>query len=104
MATTPEEHANPWRLLNRTFEDGAIAAIADQTTLMYVLHLGVGDDFTFTPEGHAPVRLRIVGALADSFLQSELIIGERGFVQLFPRHEGYRVWMIETPAPTRKPR
>jgi len=97
MATTVEEHANPWRLLNRTFDDGAIAAIADQTTLMYVLHLGVGDDFTFTPEGHAPVRLRIVGALADSFLQSELIIGERGFVQLFPRHEGYRVWMIEAP-------
>ena len=52
MATTPEEIANPWLLLNRTFDDGAIAAIADQTTLMYVLHLGVGDDFTFTPEGH----------------------------------------------------
>ena len=76
MAATAEEHANPWLLLNRTFDDGAIPAIADQTTLMYVLHLAVGDDFTFTPEGHAPVRLRIVGALADSFLQSELIIGE----------------------------
>ena len=98
MATTPEEHANPWLLLNRTFEDGAIAAIADQTTLMYSLHLGVGDDFTFTPEGHSPVRLRIVGALADSFLQSEMIIGEAAFVRLFPRHEGYRVWMIEAAA------
>ncbi|MEO7157952.1 MAG: FtsX-like permease family protein, partial [Vicinamibacterales bacterium] len=98
MATTPEESANPWRLLNRTFDDGAIAAIADQTTLMYVLHLGIGDDFTFTPEGHhAPVRLRIVGALADSFLQSELVIGEAAFVRLFPRQEGYRVWMIEAP-------
>jgi putative ABC transport system permease protein len=84
-------------LLNRRFEDGAIAAIADQTTLMYVLHLGIGDDFAFTPEGHAPVTLRIVGALADSFIQSELIIGEPAFVQLFPKHEGYRVWMIETP-------
>lgn len=96
MAETPEEIANPWRLLNRRFDDGAIAAIADQTTLMYVLHLGVGDDFTFTPEGHPEVRLRIVGALADSVLQSELIIGEAAFVRLFPRHEGYRVWMIET--------
>jgi len=65
---------------------------------MYVLHLGVGDDFVFTPEGHGEVRLRIVGALADSVLQSELIIGEQAFVRLFPRHEGYRVWMIETPA------
>ena len=98
MAESAEEQANPWLLLHRTFDDGAIATIADQTTLRYVLHLGIGDDFTFTPEGHAPVRLRIVGALADSFLQSELVIGERAFVQLFPRHEGYRVWMIESPS------
>lgn len=98
LATTADEHANPWLLLKRTFDDGAIPAVADQTTLMYSLHLGVGDDFVFTPEGHAPVRLRIVGSLADSFLQSELIIGEDAFVRLFPRHEGYRVWMIESPA------
>jgi ABC-type lipoprotein release transport system permease subunit len=96
MAATPEESANPWLLLNRSFDDGAIPAIADQTTLMYVLHLGVGDDFIFTPEGHGETRLRIVGALADSVLQSELIIGEQAFVRLFPRHEGYRVWMIDT--------
>jgi len=103
MATTAEEIANPWLLLNRTFEDGAIATIADQTTLMYVLHLGVGDDFIFTPgdsggQSSPTVRLRIVGALADSFLQSELIIGEQAFTRLFPKHEGYRVWMMETPS------
>ena len=97
IAETPEEIANPWQLLHRSFADGAIPAIADQTTLMYVLHLSVGDDFTFTPDGQGEVRLRIVGALADSVLQSELIIGEQAFVRLFPRHEGYRVWMIETP-------
>ncbi|MFA5909738.1 MAG: FtsX-like permease family protein [Vicinamibacterales bacterium] len=96
MASTPEEHANPWTLLNRTFDDGAVAAVADQTTLMYVLHLGIGDDFAFTPEGQPPVRLRIVGALADSVLQSEIMIGEPAFVRLFPRQEGYRLWMIET--------
>jgi ABC-type lipoprotein release transport system permease subunit len=98
LASTPDEQANPWRLLSRTFEDGAIPAIADQTTLMYVLHLGVGDDFTFSPDGASSVRLRIVGALADSVLQSELIIGEPDFVRLFPRHEGYRVWLIDAPA------
>lgn len=96
MAATAEEQANPWRLLARTFQDGAIPAIADQTTLMYVLHLGIGDDFVLNPDGPAPIRLRIVGALADSVLQSELVIGEPDFVRLFPRDEGYRVWMIET--------
>jgi len=97
MAATAEEQANPWRLLSHKFDDGAVPAIADQTTLMYVLHLGIGDDFVLNPGGMSPVRLRIVGALADSMLQSELIIGETDFVRLFPRDEGYRVWLIDAP-------
>ncbi len=39
LATSAEDRANPWRLLNSTFPDGAVAAIADQTTLAYALHL-----------------------------------------------------------------
>jgi len=100
LADTDEERSNPWLLLNRQFDDGAVPAIADQTTLAYVFHLRVGDDFVFTSEGGQPVRLRIVAALADSVLQSELIIGEAQFVALFPRHEGYRVWFIEAPNTT----
>ena len=97
MAESPDERANPWLLLNRRFADGAIPTVADQTSLTYVFHLQVGDDFVFAPNGTTPVRLRIVGALTDSMLQSELIISEDAFVSLFPRHEGYRVWMIDAP-------
>jgi len=88
---------SPWRLLDETLPDGAVPAIVDQTTLTYVLHLEVGDAFSFAPDGVNPITLRIVGALADSVLQSELIIGESAFVRLFPRHEGYRVWLIDAP-------
>jgi len=95
LASTSEERANPWLLLRRRFEDGAIPAIADQTSLEYVFHLDVGGDYVFAPAGGAETRLRIVAALTDSVLQSELIIGERDFVQLFPRNEGYGMWMIE---------
>src|SRR5690606_8619937 len=97
LAATDEERANPWLLLNRRFDDGAVPAIADQTSLTYVSPLSVGDDFVFTPEGGEPITLRIVAALADSVLQSEMIIGEHDFVRLFPAHEGYRVWFIEAP-------
>ena len=97
IAATAEERANPWLLLNRRFADGAIPAIADQTSLTYVFHLAVGDNFVFTPEGSAPVTLRIVGTLADSVLQSELIVPEQAFMRLFPRDEGYRIWLIEAP-------
>ena len=98
LAATDEERANPWRLLSRKFDDGAVAAIADQTTLTYSLHIGVGDDFVLAPDSPSPMRLRIVASLADSMLQSELVIGEEAFVRLFPRNEGYRVWLIDTPA------
>jgi ABC-type antimicrobial peptide transport system permease subunit len=92
----------PWALLDSATDDDSVPAIADQTTLTYVLHLKVGDTFAFAPDGVTPVRFRIVAALADSLLQSELIISDAQFVRLFPRHEGYRVWLIEAPA-TRAP-
>ena len=96
LASTPAEEENPWLLLAKRFDDGAIPAIADQTSLAYVFHLSVGDDYVFQPDGAAPTRFRIVGALADSVLQSELVIGEDAFVTLFPRREGYGLWMIDT--------
>ena len=103
LASTDAERANPWLLLNTTFDDGAVPAIADQTSLTYVFHLAVGDDFVFTPQGGDPIRLRIVGTLSDSVLQSELIISEKDFVRLFPTHEGYRIWMIDAPAASAGP-
>jgi hypothetical protein len=37
LASTAEEHENPWRLLQRTFSDGAIPVIADNNSMTYVL-------------------------------------------------------------------
>ena len=91
--------SSPWALLDQSLEDGEVPAIADQTTLTYVFHLAVGDVFEFSPDGVTPIRFRIVASLADSVLQSELIIGESSFVKLFPRQEGYRVWLVEAPEP-----
>jgi len=98
MADTELEAANPWLLLDRVFDDGAVPAIADQTSLQYALHLSVGDDFILNPDSDNPIRLRIVAALTDSIFQSELIIGERNFVRLFSAHEGYRFFLIDAPA------
>ena len=98
MAETETEAANPWLLLDREFDDGAVPAIADATSLQYALHLSVGDDFVMNRETNNPITLRIVAALADSIFQSELIIGDRQFVRLFPEHEGYRLFLVDAPA------
>ena len=96
-AETPEEEANPWLLLDREFEDGAVPAIADATSLAYALHLSIGDDFVLHRESGNPVHLRIVAALSDSVFQRELLIGERQFGRLFPGHDGYRFFLIDAP-------
>jgi ABC-type lipoprotein release transport system permease subunit len=98
MAESAAERANPWLLLDHEFADGAVPAIADATSLAYALHLSVGDDFLLNRDSDNPIRLRIVAALSDSIFQRELIIGERSFVRLFPEHEGYRFFLIDTEA------
>ena len=85
-------------MLDRTFDDGAIPAIADATSLTYALHLGVGDDFVLNRDTDRPVTLRIVAALADSIFQGELLISEAHFGRAFPGNEGYRVFLVDAPA------
>jgi hypothetical protein len=96
IALTDDERANPWLLLHRRFADGAVPAIGDANSLAYVLHLDVGDDFVLDPDGAAPLRLRIVGSLADSVLQSELIVSDAHFVRMFPSDGGFRVFLVDT--------
>ena len=93
--SSEEEIGSPWRRLNRSFADGAIPFIADANSATYVLHLKLGEELVL-PTGE---RLRLVGTLANSVLQSELIISEANFLRLFPNEEGYRLLMIETPSP-----
>src|SRR4029079_19715283 len=96
---SPEEKENPWLLLNREFSDGVLPVIADANSLTYVLHRKLGEDIVLnTPRG--AVKLRVVGALSDSLFQSELVMGEPNFLRAFPEQEGYRPFLIDTPAPS----
>ena len=97
MAESDAERQNPWRLLDRTFADGAVPVIGDANSLQYVLHVAVGEDFLLPGPGGQPVLLRVVAALSDSLFQSELVIAEAQFVRLFPRLEGYRFFTIRAP-------
>jgi putative ABC transport system permease protein len=99
LAVTSEEKENPWLLLNREFADGAVPVIVDANSMTYVLHRKLGDDLILDESKGAPVRLRLVGSLADSVFQSELLMAESNFLRLFPEQEGYRLFLIETPTP-----
>jgi hypothetical protein len=97
LAQTDAERANPWLLLQRKSDDGTVPAIADATSLQYVLHASVGDTMSVDAGAASPLVLRFVGALRDSVLQSEIVIGEDQFVRLFPGEQGFRFFLISAP-------
>jgi hypothetical protein len=97
LASEGEAKANPWLLLEREFEDGAVPFIADSTSAAYVLHLNLGEDFLLERGGAAPLRLRLVATLADSIFQGELLVSEQNFLRHFPEQEGFRVFLLELP-------
>jgi hypothetical protein len=96
-AATPEERANPWLLLNRTYPDGAIPVFAENNTAVWMLHVMPGGTVTLPDDAGNEVKLRLVGTLTDSPFQSELLMADDRFVKLFPQQDGYRVFLVHTP-------
>jgi hypothetical protein len=86
-----------WTQLGPPGADGIVPAIADATSLQYVLHAAVGDVIEIDADTTRPLRLRIVGALRDSVLQGELIIAEDAFLSIFPDVAGYRMLLVDVP-------
>jgi hypothetical protein len=98
LAGTEEEKANPWLLLERELEDGAVPVIGDASSMAYVLHLGLGEDFLLARTGKAPLRLRLVATLKDSIFQSELVMAEGPFLASFPEASGFRLFLVDVGA------
>ncbi len=96
LASTNEEKANPWFLLRRELDQGVVPVIADANSLAYVLHKNIGDELLLTTN-QGTIRVRFVGALADSVFQSELVMSEKNFVRLFPEQQGSRFFLIDAP-------
>jgi len=99
LADTTEEKENPWHLLRRDFDDGAIPVIADANSMTYVLHLKLGEDFILERGGANPLRLRLVGALSDSIFQGELLMSEKNFLRHFPEGGGHQFFLLDVSPP-----
>lgn len=95
-AAGPAE-ANPWLLLDEPLADGAIPAIGDEAAVRWQLKLGLGRDLELTDERGRPQRLRFVALLRGSALQSEVLISESRFEELFPSQSGRRFFLIRAP-------
>ncbi|RIK85222.1 MAG: hypothetical protein DCC67_04175 [Planctomycetota bacterium] len=70
-----------------------VPAVLDRNTAAYSLKLGLGDRLA-VGGGASGARLQIVGLLANSVLQGDVIISEAEFRRLFPEEAGRRFFLL----------
>ncbi len=88
---------NPWSELHGRFADGAIPAIADEASVLWQLHSGLGRDFVVQSERGEALHLRFVALLCGSALQEQIIVAEGAFTRAFPSISGYRLFLVDAP-------
>jgi ABC-type antimicrobial peptide transport system permease subunit len=74
-----------------------IPAIGDANSIQWAMGKKVGDTLDYVDERGQPFKVRIVGAVANSILQGQLIIDEAEFVKRFPSESGYKYFLIDAP-------
>jgi putative ABC transport system permease protein len=95
LATTAEEKANPWLLLQRKEDDGTIPAILDANTADWVLKVGLGETMEVNDDTGNKVKLRVVALLQESIFQSEVLVAEKNFLTLYPRQSGFSFLLVD---------
>jgi ABC-type antimicrobial peptide transport system permease subunit len=85
-----------WDLLRSSNDE--VAAVADENSLEWSLHKKIGDTLDYVDQRGNKFTIRIVGAVANSILQGNLIIDESQFIKHFPDESGYRMFLIDAPS------
>lgn len=92
---------NPWRLLDDELgtDQGVplVPVVIDKNTATYSLHLwkGIGQTYDVTNGRGETIRLKVVGLLAGSIFQGDLLIAEKALLVHFPEVSGYRFFLTE---------
>jgi ABC-type lipoprotein release transport system permease subunit len=93
-----------WELLRRaqggssSLQADEVPAIGDANSIQWALGKSVGEALEYTDEQGRTFKLRLVGAVANSILQGNLLIDEAEFVKRFPSVSGYRFFLMNVPA------
>ena len=96
--SAPSASPESWsRLTSAATETNEIPAIGDANSIQWAMGKKVGDTLDYMDERGQPFKVRIVGAVANSILQGQLIIDEAEFVKRFPGESGYKFFLIDAP-------
>ncbi len=100
VAFTFVEHVHgvqgsPWLFLDSEIGEGVLPAVGDHAMLAWQMHARVGDELEYQDEHGQRLRVRIVGALADSVLQGSLIVSRARLGRLYPSASGVRRMLVD---------
>jgi hypothetical protein len=87
---------DPWTLLNESTGDpNIIPVVADDESAQYILKLGLGGTLPITDQLGRARKLKLVATLNGSSFQSEVLMSEANFTQLFPLQSGFGTVLAE---------
>ena len=96
VASTPDlDPAKPWGSLEKELDGGLIPAIADQTVIQWGLGKKTGDTLYYQSETGDTLRIKLIGGIAPSVLQGNLVIADRHFLRFFPSSSGASVYLVD---------
>ncbi|MGC6427723.1 MAG: ABC transporter permease [Akkermansiaceae bacterium] len=84
-----------WEALSGSGEEGAVPAFVDETTMMWVLKMKVGDSLTYQDEWGNDFIVRLAGVVKDSIFQGSLIVDEAHLLEKFPSAGGYALFLAQ---------
>ncbi len=89
------EYSSPWLQLNKDYGHGIIPAFADQTVIQWGLLKKVGDTLTYTNESGEKIKLLLIGGLASSVFQGNILISDSVFMTNFPSSSGSEIMLVD---------
>lgn len=93
--TDDVDQENPWSVLENILPGGFIPAVADLSVIVWGLGKSVGDFLDYVDEEGKTFKLKLVGGLANSIFQGNIIVSEEAFIQKYPSISGYRIFLAD---------
>ncbi len=88
---------SPWDVLDEPLPGDVVPGIADQTVITWGLGKAIGDTLTYRDEAGRAFTIKLVGGLANSVFQGNVIISEKTFIRKYPSISGSRFFLVDAP-------
>ena len=96
--TDEVDPGNPWSILSQDLPGTVIPAVADLSVIVWGLGKSVGDTLIYRDENGRLFRVKLVGGLANSIFQGNIIISEKQFIRKYPSISGFRLFLVDSPS------